>query len=55
MLAHAIVGHGRGDEPHALTDDDARTSPDRLAGWVAELAWFGLRGVRAEEPAEHHS
>jgi hypothetical protein len=20
-----------------------------LAGWVAELAWFGLRGIRAEE------
>jgi len=24
---------------------------DELARWIAELAWFGLRGVRAEEPA----
>jgi hypothetical protein len=23
---------------------------DELAKWIAELAWFGLRGVRAEEP-----
>ena len=22
--------------------------PDRLAGWLAEMAWFGLRGVRAD-------
>ena len=21
-----------------------------LAAWIAELAWFGLRGVRADEP-----
>ena len=23
---------------------------DELAAWIAELAWFGLRGVRADEP-----
>ena len=31
-------------------NDDAEDDPDRLASWLAEMAWFGLRGVRAEEP-----
>jgi hypothetical protein len=29
----------------AETTDDAHA--DELARWVSELAWFGLRGVRA--------
>jgi hypothetical protein len=32
----------------ALSDASAESDPEVLAGWIAELAWFGLRGVRAE-------
>ncbi|MGZ4691674.1 MAG: TetR/AcrR family transcriptional regulator [Acidimicrobiia bacterium] len=53
VLAHAIVGMAEATS-RRLTNDDAEDDPDRLAGWLAEMAWFGLRGVRAEEPAEHH-
>jgi AcrR family transcriptional regulator len=52
VLAHAIVGMAEATS-RRLTNDDAEDDPDRLAGWLAEMAWFGLRGVRAEEPAEH--
>jgi AcrR family transcriptional regulator len=53
VLAHAIVGMAEATS-RRLATDDAEDDPDRLAGWLAEMAWFGLRGVRAEEPAEHH-
>ena len=49
VLAHAIVGMAEGISRHALTDPDGPHDPDQLANWVAELAWFGLRGVRAED------
>jgi AcrR family transcriptional regulator len=52
VLAHAIVGMAESTS-RRLTNDDAEDDPDRLAAWLAEMAWFGLRGVRAEEPAEH--
>ncbi len=52
VLAHAIVGMAEATS-RRLTNDDAEDDPDRLAGWLAEMAWFGLRGVRADEPAEH--
>ena len=52
VLAHAIVGMAEATS-RRLTNDDAEDDPDRLAAWLAEMAWFGLRGVRAEEPAEH--
>jgi AcrR family transcriptional regulator len=51
VLAHAIVGMAEATS-RRLTNDDAEDDPDRLAGWLAEMAWFGLRGVRAEEPVE---
>jgi AcrR family transcriptional regulator len=51
VLAHAIVGMAEATS-RRLTNDDAEDDPDRLAAWLAEMAWFGLRGVRAEEPAE---
>jgi AcrR family transcriptional regulator len=51
VLAHAIVGMAEATS-RRLTFDDAEDDPDRLAGWLAEMAWFGLRGVRADEPAE---
>jgi AcrR family transcriptional regulator len=47
ILAHAIVGIAEGISRHALTDPDGPHNPEQLAQWVAELAWFGLRGVRS--------
>lgn len=49
VLAHALVGMAEGISRHALTDPDGPHEPDQLAAWVAELAWFGLRGVRADD------
>jgi AcrR family transcriptional regulator len=49
VLAHAIVGMAEGISRHALTDPDGPHDPEQLAHWIAELAWFGLRGVRAED------
>jgi AcrR family transcriptional regulator len=49
ILAHAVVGMAEGISRHALTDPDGSHDPDQLAQWVAELAWFGLRGVRPED------
>ena len=48
VLAHALVGMAEGISRHALTDPDGPHNPDELAHWVAELAWFGLRGVRPD-------
>jgi AcrR family transcriptional regulator len=51
VLAHAIVGMAEATS-RRLASDDTGDDPERLANWLAEMAWFGLRGVRAEEPAE---
>lgn len=48
-LAHALVGMAEGLSRHGLTDPDASHDPDQLAWWVAEMAWFGLRGVRSND------
>jgi hypothetical protein len=32
-----------------VVNDEGEGDPDRLAGWLAEMAWFGLRGVRADD------
>jgi AcrR family transcriptional regulator len=54
VLANALVGMAESvgrqtfDEPGAGTAVDA----EELARWIFELAWFGLRGVRAEEPSQ---
>ena len=50
VLAHALIGIAEATSRDALTDDGAFLDPAVLARWVSELAWFGLRGVRAEEP-----
>jgi len=50
VLAHALIGIAEATSRDALTDDGA-LEPALLAQWVSELAWFGLRGVRADEPA----
>jgi AcrR family transcriptional regulator len=51
VLAHALIGVAEATSRDALTDDGAALDPAMLAHWVSELVWFGLRGVRAEEPA----
>ena len=48
VLAHAIVGMAEATS-RRLATADAEDDPDRLAGWLAEMAWFGLRGVRTDE------
>jgi AcrR family transcriptional regulator len=54
VLANALVGMAESvgrqtfDEPEGSTAVDA----EELARWIFELAWFGLRGVRAEEPSQ---
>jgi len=49
VLAHAVIGIAEATSRDALTVDGTSLEPDRLAAWVAELAWFGLRGVRADD------
>jgi AcrR family transcriptional regulator len=51
VLAHALVGIAEATSRHALSDPDASRDPEQLARWLSELAWFGLRGIRAEERA----
>jgi AcrR family transcriptional regulator len=48
VLAHALIGIAEATSRDALTDYGS--DPVQLARWVSELVWFGLRGVRAEEP-----
>ncbi len=48
VLAHALVGVAESTSRRALADPDAEAEPERLAHWLAEMVWFGLRGVRAE-------
>jgi AcrR family transcriptional regulator len=47
VLANALVGMGEGVSRRALQDDGPNVDAEQLASWIAELAWFGLRGVRA--------
>ena len=51
VLAHALVGIAEATSRHALIDPDALQDPEQLAHWLSELAWFGLRGIRADQPA----
>ena len=48
VLAHAIVGMAEATS-RRLATADAEADPERLASWLAEMAWFGLRGVRTAE------
>jgi hypothetical protein len=49
VLANALVGMAEAVGRRVLSDAEAEDDADRLAHWIAELAWFGLRGIRAEE------
>jgi AcrR family transcriptional regulator len=51
VLANALVGMAESVSRRAIKDPDAEDDAERLARWVAEFAWFGLRGVRADELA----
>lgn len=48
-LAHAMVGMAEATS-RRVANDEGEDDPERLARWLAEMAWFGLRGVRADEP-----
>jgi AcrR family transcriptional regulator len=49
-LAHAMVGMAEATS-RRFAGGDGADDPDVLARWLAEMAWFGLRGVRADLPA----
>jgi AcrR family transcriptional regulator len=49
VLAHAVVGMAEATS-RRLAVAGGELDPDRLARWLAEMAWFGLRGVRADAP-----
>lgn len=49
VLAHAVVGIAEATSRDALGADGPGPDPERLASWVAELTWFGLRGIRAQD------
>ncbi len=53
-LAHAVVGMAEATS-RRVANDEGEDDPERLARWLAELAWFGLRGVRSELPAGERS
>lgn len=50
VLAHAIVGMAEATSRRSIAGDDPDIHQDSetLAAWLAEFAWFGLRGVRSE-------
>jgi AcrR family transcriptional regulator len=51
VLANALVGMAEATSRRALADPGAEHDADALARWISELAWFGLRGVRADDGA----
>jgi AcrR family transcriptional regulator len=51
VLAHALIGIAEATSRDTLTDDGADLDAEQLARWVSEFAWFGLRGIRVDEPA----
>jgi AcrR family transcriptional regulator len=51
-LAHALIGIAEATSRDTMSVGGAGVEPEQLARWVSELAWFGLRGIRADEPAQ---
>jgi AcrR family transcriptional regulator len=47
VLATALVGMAEVVSRRTFTEPSIDLDPDELARWISELAWFGLRGVRA--------
>ena len=50
-IAHSLVGVAEAVGRWALLDEQAERDPEVLARWTAELAWYGLRGIRSESEA----
>jgi AcrR family transcriptional regulator len=48
VLATAMVGMAEAVSRGTLAEATDDLEADRLARWISELAWFGLRGVRSE-------
>jgi AcrR family transcriptional regulator len=46
ILANALIGMAESVSRRALQDPEHEVDGDQLAHWIAEFAWFGLRGVR---------
>ena len=51
VLSHALIGIAEATSRSVITDPNADVDADALARWTSELAWFGLRGVRADDVA----
>jgi AcrR family transcriptional regulator len=51
VLATALVGMAEVVSRRTITEPNVDLDPDELARWISELAWFGLRGVRADRTA----
>ncbi len=56
VLANALVGMAEATSRRSFAGDDATRDKqaddqraEHLARWIAEMAWFGLRGVRADD------
>lgn len=47
VLAHALIGIAEATSRSLLVHPDTDIEAHALARWTSELAWFGLRGVRA--------
>jgi AcrR family transcriptional regulator len=54
VLANALVGMAESVGRHTSEDPETEfgVGAEDLARWISELAWFGLRGVRAEEASQ---
>jgi AcrR family transcriptional regulator len=46
ILANALLGMAEAVGRRALQESQSGVDGDTLAQWIAEFAWFGLRGVR---------
>jgi AcrR family transcriptional regulator len=55
VLANALVGMAESVGRRALQEPEPEVDGEELARWIAELAWFGLRGVRSEQPSAAHT
>ena len=48
VLAHAVVGMAEATSRRVVADGAAPADAATLGRWLAELAWYGLRGIRSD-------